>query len=318
LLRNSFIKGLLFLIPVMVFTAGIYNLFMLRFKAGDVYPAYSSLRSDPLGTKVFYESIDLLETHDAERNYRPLGRLDLGSNTTVFFPGLSPSIGLFTISSMMEDLNRIIQNRARVVISFQSYKTKQSQKKRKENESKQVSPPEIKKGKVDLKKSEDSKDKLSENEIFQGIWVDFDDNYKESNAEPFPGVYEKKLIRPFSCRTDLFFEVDETWNIIYTRNGKPVVVEKNTEKGSIVFLADSYVLSNEAMRNERHPEFLAWLMGSSLNAVFDEFHLGIQENTGVAGLARKYRLHGLFFRTDSSGRTFYMEKFRCFCPSCTG
>ena len=32
-----------------VFVFGLVRLFELRFEVGDVYPAYSSLRSDPLG-----------------------------------------------------------------------------------------------------------------------------------------------------------------------------------------------------------------------------------------------------------------------------
>ena len=40
-----------------ILTLGLIRLFKLRFEAGDVYPAYSSLRSDPLGTMAFYESL---------------------------------------------------------------------------------------------------------------------------------------------------------------------------------------------------------------------------------------------------------------------
>ena len=34
---------------------------VLRFESGDVYPVYSSLRSDPLGTRAFYDSLEDLE-----------------------------------------------------------------------------------------------------------------------------------------------------------------------------------------------------------------------------------------------------------------
>jgi hypothetical protein len=47
------------------------------------------------------------------------------------------------------------------------------------------------------------------------------------------------------------------------------------------------------MLNDRHPDLLAWLVGSSTYVVFDETHLGIGERPGVASLMRKYRLHGL-------------------------
>jgi len=56
---------------------------------------------------------------------------------------------------------------------------------------------------------------------------------------------------------------------------------------------DSYFISNEAMANDRHADFLAWLVGANKNVVFDEAHFGIVETSGVAVLMRKYRLHGL-------------------------
>jgi hypothetical protein len=60
-----------------------------------------------------------------------------------------------------------------------------------------------------------------------------------------------------------------------------------------VFSADSYHLSNEALVTERHSTLLSWLTGPAARVVFDETHLGVLENPGIATLVRKYRLHGL-------------------------
>jgi hypothetical protein len=38
---------------------------------------------------------------------------------------------------------------------------------------------------------------------------------------------------------------------------------------------------------------LAWLLGSGREAIFDEAHLGIVEQPGMATLIRRYQLHGL-------------------------
>ena len=57
--------------------------------------------------------------------------------------------------------------------------------------------------------------------------------------------------------------------------------------------SDSYFLSNEALRNERSPRLLAWLVGSPRTIVFDEESHGVRENPGVATLVRKYGLHGV-------------------------
>jgi hypothetical protein len=38
---------------------------------------------------------------------------------------------------------------------------------------------------------------------------------------------------------------------------------------------------------------LAWLVGANRVVLFDETHLGVAEDPGIATLIRKYRLHGL-------------------------
>ena len=40
-----------------VFVAGLILLFRLRLGQGDVFPAYSSLRADPLGTLALHDSL---------------------------------------------------------------------------------------------------------------------------------------------------------------------------------------------------------------------------------------------------------------------
>jgi hypothetical protein len=75
---------------------------------------------------------------------------------------------------------------------------------------------------------------------------------------------------------------------------QPVVIERTMGRGSIVLCADSFPFSNEALRREREPELLAWFVGLAREVIFDETHLGVQEDPGVATLARKYRLGGVF------------------------
>ncbi len=101
-----------------------------------------------------------------------------------------------------------------------------------------------------------------------------------------------KLPKAISWHTSLYFEITDPqiWRVLYTRDGYPVIIEREFGKGSIVFSADSYFFSNEAMRKERYPELLTWLVGSHPTIIFDETHFGIRENPGIAALIRKYRL----------------------------
>jgi hypothetical protein len=91
----------------------------------------------------------------------------------------------------------------------------------------------------------------------------------------------------------VFTNCDAAWRVIYARNKDGVVLERKFGAGSVVLASDSYFSSNEAMLKDRQPKLLAWLIGEDKQVVFDEAHLGTFESPGIAGLMRKYRLHGV-------------------------
>ncbi len=51
---------------------GVWYLFHAEFAAGEVYPEYSSLRTDPRGTKLLYDALSRLPGVTVGRNYLPL------------------------------------------------------------------------------------------------------------------------------------------------------------------------------------------------------------------------------------------------------
>jgi hypothetical protein len=111
-----------------------------------------------------------------------------------------------------------------------------------------------------------------------------------------------------------FDELELPWRVIYSAEGRPVIIERQYGRGTIVLCGDSYYLSNEALFKERHPKLLTWLVGKNAQVVFDESHLGIQENPGVAALARKYRLHGFFVGILLLAGLFVWKNSVCFVP----
>jgi hypothetical protein len=108
---------------------------------------------------------------------------------------------------------------------------------------------------------------------------------KRIQAGPFPTnmTWHSALV---------FTNLDPVWRVIYARGTDPVMIEREHGNGSILLATDSYLVSNEAMRNERSADLLAWLPGSSHEILFDETHLGVQEKPGIATLAGRYGLHG--------------------------
>jgi hypothetical protein len=67
--------------------AAIALLFELRFSAGDVYPRYSSLSTDPVGVKALYDSLARIPGLTVGRSFVPLERWR-GAGATVFYLGV--------------------------------------------------------------------------------------------------------------------------------------------------------------------------------------------------------------------------------------
>ena len=94
--------------------------------------------------------------------------------------------------------------------------------------------------------------------------------------------------------TALWFDkLAPEWIVKKMYRSHPVWIERPWLNGSIVFVADSWMLSNEALAQEPDAAAVAQLVGASHRVVFDEQHLGLTEGGSVAGLMRRYRLHGL-------------------------
>ena len=116
-------------------------------------------------------------------------------------------------------------------------------------------------------------------------------SYESVEVENYSGLPLPESLAWHSAT--IFTNLDKSWRTIYARGTNPVVIERRFGRGTVVMATDSYFLSNEAMREDRHADLLAWFVGPNRHVIFDEAHHGIMETSGVATLVRNYRLHGL-------------------------
>jgi hypothetical protein len=294
-------KGKLFpvlflLIFIALFVYGVSHLLILRFDKGDVYPRYSSYRSDPLGTRAFYEGLGLLPEIVTVRNIEPLQKASGLSETTLFLFGLRTSHFSAMSQASVTALEEAALGGGRVVISFFPTRdqnapclTDKGKKGRRREEN------------VDRQKKEEQ-DQEEEQEFDRKEYVDLSKRWsvetglsKEKNAEATLVAPEKTLPASVAWHNTLVFEPqDPDWQVIYARAGNPVLIERSYGKGSIVLSSDSFFLSNEAMRSKRYPQLLSWLCGPHRKIVFDETHLGVSKRPGIATLLRKYGLAPFF------------------------
>lgn len=266
---------------ICAFAYGLYGLFMLRFDRGDVYPPYSSLRSDPLGSKAFFESLGRVGGITARRNFLEPSKLAGNGGRTIYFLGVDADrMGLAT-EKQLDELTALAAKGNRLVIAFAPVRGESSGKLSAE-------------GSGNLQKGRNDSGPCDC--IFRkwGIAAERLALRPDCRNTPMRAIRsdsETGLPAAVSWHSDLFFRIgDSRWHALYSVAGNPVAAERAVGSGSVVLLSDSYLTSNEAMKNERRAFLLARLQGPNREAVFDERHLGVGDSPGIMSLARKYRL----------------------------
>ncbi|HEY5041247.1 MAG TPA: DUF4350 domain-containing protein [Verrucomicrobiae bacterium] len=287
-----------------IFAFGVLQLFQLRFERGDVYPAYSSLRADPLGTMAFYESLEKIPALSVRRDFSDSNLLPGGPQTVYLHLAGSPNEWERMPSDLFHEIQDFLARGDRLVVTFYP-QTEAHSFRNFENgeETNSVKSAKSKDGKTTpakpAKKTNGITDDDSDISLADkwGFHPGFEKLAPDGESyAPVQVVNQTDLPLPQNLDWHsglIFTNCDSAWRTIYARGTNAVVIEREFGKGSVVFAADSYFVSNEAMAGDRHADLLAWLIGPDKNVVFDEAHFGIVETSGVAMLMRKYRLHGL-------------------------
>lgn len=287
---------------LIAFTAGLAVLVHLRFSRGDIYPPYSSLRSDPLGTKALYETLDSLEHITAERNYKPLERAEPPEKGTLLLAGTK---NLFLAESRFKVLEDFVENGGRLALLLHPRDERADAGETEELESPEdegnmKAPPENDKKRKQEQGEE--KEKESKKKLYGLLSVEFKNIGEEWGFSPKyigkdldAGMWNYRMdlpeILPWHSRSG--FEIlDPAWNMLYESDGIPVVMERALGEGTVFLAGESYLLSNEAVRRDRKPLFLAYLIGENGHIVFDESHLGIEQRPNIASLARRHGFMG--------------------------
>jgi hypothetical protein len=346
--KNKTIAGVVMALLLLFFAGGVAHLFVLRFESGDVYPAYSSLRSDPLGTRALYESLQNIDGLSVDRNYHLIKSLTFEPQTTFFYLGASADEFNWVPEDMIEVFDGLTQSGGRLVLTFLPVTQTDKRKAAK----RPLQKKDTVKNKADTKTNSDSQDKqpgdkgqapplsgrksVSKRTNDQrsskdrgqsprvsikkhwGIGAAFKENLpvKDDKHLALEATSTRKDLPPvISWHTNLYFELlDSAWQTLYSYEGLPLIVERPFGKGSILVCADSYFLSNEALWSERHPQLLVWLIGAHAKIIFDEAHFGIYKQPSVAQLILRYRFHWFFVALAVLALLFVWKSAAYFVP----
>ncbi len=314
------------------FALGLAWLLAQRFAGGDVYPPYSSLRADPLGTMAFYESLERLPQLTVSRDFTITNEMPADHHTTYLHLAASPSE-----TSLPPEAFRAVEafllHGGRLVVTYFPEETESDSTQPSANDASAKKPatpakssakpaeptapattptpgakPDEKKAVADKPAKKPAKpkakpdaDEETEPEISLtekwGFQTAFDALPESETHYDSVLVFRKSelaLPAAMSWHSAMTLsELDPAWNVIYARGQAPVLVERAFGAGSVILATDSYFLSNEALFKEPHADLLAWILGDNPNVVFDEAHLGVTQTSNIAGLIRQFRLHGL-------------------------
>lgn len=307
-----------------VLMTGFYMVLERRFLEGGLYPHYASHRSDPLGTSVFYETLERLGTWEVSRNRKPLDtRKDLDGETAILLLGYPREDFLDLRVPADSEMLRAVDAGARLVITLnpdfvpEVYQPSVSEEEEEWlEERRRIREERLRRSLAGEDEEEEKEKKESEEENLEREMADlFGARFTtrtgftfatlegferpEGGWETVPGETLAPEGVPAELpywRSQFRFELrDPAWKAVALVGEDPVVIERRWGRGSLVVTTDSYFVSNESLHFGGEPGFLLWLLGDKKKVVFDETVHGTSESGGAMKLIRRHRAHGVFF-----------------------
>jgi hypothetical protein len=276
------------------FLWGAFTIVMTPVETGDAYPRYSSLRADPLGTKLLFDSLQELPGVVVTRNFKPVPSIANPASTSLLMLGLSGPGWFSSSEERVKHWEQLASRGVRLVFVFEP-----------------AMPALDADFSVFQKKQPDSAKPAPLARPLQARWG------VTVKLHKVPASKRAKLER-LPRDSALYFEPDASWTVFDKGpDGSAVHIGKSLGSGTIVLASQGFRVSNEALREQsRRGEWLAGLIGPGRSTiVFDEFSHGIAETGSVGSLIRRYHLQGAVFLLILAGILFIWRNASSLLPA---
>ncbi len=277
------------------FLWGAFTIVMTPVKTGDAFPRYSSLRADPLGTKLLFDSLQELPGVLVSRNFKLAPSIANPASTSLLMLGLSGPGWFSTSEERVKQWEQLASRGARLVFVFEP-----------------ALPALDADFSVFQKKQPDPAKPAAP--LLRPLQARWGVAVKLRKVPPSKRAKMERLPR----ESALYFEPDSSWTVLEKGpDGTAVHVEKSIGSGTIVLASQGFQVSNEALREQaRRGEWLTGLIGPGrTNIVFDEFSHGIAETGSVGSLIRRYHLQGAVFLLILAGILFIWRNASSLLPA---
>ena len=293
-MRAKLLSGMLLSVAAVGLLLGVLWLIHLRFQSGQAYPGCSSLRTDPVGAKVLFDSYDALGSLYVERNFTPFQEMDRLPADAVLLMLNAGGRDLYELPQY-ESIRQFVSGGGRLVIALNpettAYKYVEDET---SDASTEEEPAETEEP---AEKDNESSFAKRANDNLKAFWGDLEllrGKHKSGDAQLVATEHAQGLPGSLPWRKGCALDtLGEGWTPLYRINGEAVAAERVFGRGSIVLMTDYYLFSNEALLKHRYTGLLTWVLEDASTVIFDETHLGIVETTGILTLMRRYRLKGV-------------------------
>jgi hypothetical protein len=250
-----------------------WQTFKMRLETSDTFPEYSTYRADPKGLKALYESLQATDLIHASRRLQSSKILPSGQDQVLILAGVRPDQEIATEEDCLF-FDHWLATGGRLIVALRPEK---------DQATRSATTPGANQETMD-------DNSLPPWRTLIRRWgaeiAPLGDNHSATVRSGLFGTIPRWLGR------NSFNQLTADWKVVAVQGDKDVIVERAFAHGSLVFLADSYPLSNEALTADRNTGFLLWLINQRHDVLFDETHLGLGERPGIMTLARRYGLQG--------------------------
>ncbi|HKP94372.1 MAG TPA: hypothetical protein VJ385_01325 [Fibrobacteria bacterium] len=284
-------------VSLAAFAWGMSVLFRDRLEAGDIYPAYSTLRSDPMGCRAFFSALERYPGLAVKRAFARADFRGQAPGAAYFFLGLDP-LAFGNESELLKELDTLARQGHRVVIGLSELVMREGREYKLQRTGLLDGDSSARDRKGGPAAARDTlRDSAGAARYLRewGFRMRIDTAFRGDGAGKAAAVGNLKDTLPWLSGVH-FESLKGPWTVLYRRRASAkespaVAAERPLGSGSVVLVSDSYFASNQAQFHSSPARFAGLLLGGADRVFFDERHLGVRRDDSIAGLLRRYRLH---------------------------
>jgi hypothetical protein len=116
--RSNLVLPFVAFVGLVLFGFAFVHVLLLRYERGDIYPAYSTLRADPLGARAYYEALDSVSGYSSTRGFSYLHQELAEKPATLVYLGFdSDELSSFSKDEVAQ-LDDYVRNGGRLILTM--------------------------------------------------------------------------------------------------------------------------------------------------------------------------------------------------------